>query len=709
VSAPVELGAWRDAGVLRSVDVHLARRLGRIAGESRWEVLLAVAVVHRRLADGHVCVDLQALCAQADPSVAFTDDAPTDGPATNSDFTDNTPERTDDPLAWPDYSAWRELIAASPLVAQGDGPAPLVLDGPRLYLQRYHQHETRLADALRPRLIEAPIPAANPELARSGLDALFGPANLDWQHADLQRVAAATALQRRFMIISGGPGTGKTYTVLNLLLLLAEQRAAAGLPPLRMTLVAPTGKAAARLGESLDAGIERLLHDERANPATRERYAPLLPHVPRKATTIHRALEVIGGELHNLRRHAENPLATDLLLVDEASMVDLSLMRRLVDACPEHARIVLLGDKDQLASVEAGAVLGQLCRAALNGVPSSALREATRSLSGDGIRDVAVPAAAATATATNAAETPVTPGATSQGGISDSMVHFTVVHRFAPDSGIAALAAAVNAGDAEAALEVLGRGLPDVRLCALPEGKAKGDGVELGKDLKKQLLGDLGLGPYLDSLRAPKPDLKALHAQQDAFDNFRILCALRNSPRGVYALGDAVERALTADGRIHPDGDNYLGRPILISQNDYGVRLYNGDIGIIQRPPTQATDADAGDEDAGAEPRATFLEGGLRRFALTRLPAHETAYAMTVHKAQGSQVKHVALVLPTEPHRIVTRELLYTAITRASESVTIYGTAEALAAGIGATITRDGNLGGRMTQPHAQRAMESAQ
>lgn len=674
-AAPVELVPWREAGVLRSVDVHLARRLARIAGEPRWEVLLAVAVVHRWLADGHVCVDLEALCSQGVPTDATADAVVADAK-----------------LTWPKYSAWREAIAASPLIAREDQLAPLVLDGPRLYLQRYYEHERRLAAVLRPRLTEAPIPVANPELAGSGLDALFGPANLDWQRADLQRVAAATALQRRFMIISGGPGTGKTYTVLNLLLLLAEQAAAAGLPPLRMTLVAPTGKAAARLGESLDAGIKRLLHDERVSAATRARYQPLLPHVPRKATTIHRALGVMGGELHKLRHHAENPLATDLLLVDEASMVDLSLMRRLVDACPEHARIVLLGDKDQLASVEAGAVLGQLCRAALNGAPSDALRGATRSLSGDGIREVAVPA-----------------GAVPRGGISDSMVHFTVVHRFAPDSGIAALARAVNAGDAKAALEVLGRGLPDVRLCALPEGKAKGDGVELGKDLEKQLLGDLGLGPYLDSLRAPKPDLKALQAQQDAFDNFRILCALRNSPRGIHALGDAVERALAADGRIRPNGDNYLGRPILVSQNDYGVRLYNGDIGIIQRPPTQAADADSGrDGEEETEPRATFLEGGLRRFALTRLPAHETAYAMTVHKAQGSQVKHVALVLPTEPHRIVTRELLYTAITRASESVTIYGSAEALTAGIHATITRDGNLGGRMAQPHAQRAMESA-
>lgn len=612
----VTIEALRSAAYLRPVDVQLANRLGALANEPDARVCLALALTLRHVADGHVCLPLAELVRRPPLRLVTSSSAP-----------NATPSQTEAlvGLTWPELGTWLEAIMASPLVGPGEGPL-VVADG-HLYLRRYAEHEDALACALARRLrpwskgeAGAAQHGGDDEETRLLMNRLFTQQRAN--EPDLQRAAAEKALAGRLTVITGGPGTGKTYTVVNVLALLVSERLRAQLPPPRITLVAPTGKAAARLGESIQAGKARL----RNNAVGEE----VLQHIPEAPSTIHRALGVMGGSLQNLRHTAENPLATDVLLVDEASMVDLSLMRRLVDACPADARLILLGDKDQLASVEAGAVLGQLAEA-----KSAQLKACVAQL------------------------------------------HTS--HRFRDVPGIEDLAWAVNAGDSTAALAVLEDATrPEVTLHVLPK-------QGLGEAWVAQLLGARGLGAYLTCIAQGEPDVATLERH---FANFRILCPLRRGPEGLQAVTLLVEEALRKDGRVKPEGDAYAGRPVLISTNDYGVTLFNGDTGLVLPDPR-----------GESGPLATFSSGDgqtIRRFALSRLPDHETAFAMTVHKAQGSEMEHVAIVLPREASPVLTRELLYTAITRAKQSVTLFAERATVAAAIVNKATRHGRLAPRI-------------
>ncbi len=626
----MSLSIWRSAGVLSAVDVHLAKALGRLVPDTPEPVLLAAALASRAPGVGHVCVELSAI----EDAVRLEE-----GDETST-------------LPWPEIAAWRSSLAASDLVGDGSGLTPLVLQGDRLYLYRHWRYQERLAAALVAR--SKGFCEVDAEIAASGLARLF-------EGGGHQMLAAAVALVRQLAIITGGPGTGKTTTVVRLLALVLEQR-----PTARIALLAPTGKAAARMAESVQAQIDTLPVD----PAIRLA-------MPTTASTIHRALGWQPDHPTRFRHDGADPLPVDLVVVDECSMVDLALMTKLVEAVPANARLVLIGDRDQLASVEAGTVLADLCGAGLTPRGASAELRArlglldarlTARLDDPGTLGAGdAPSPQAALPMTTPSGPPAVPAAP---GLQDSLVQLTRTYRFDETSGIGTLARAIRAGRSELARQLLrhertfhpeGRVYDDLQLLELDE---------IGR------LRELLVAGYRDLCVAPDP-VTAL----EALGRFRLLCAHRRGPRGVETLNRLAARWLAQAGLLAPEGRHYPGLPVLITRNDYGLGLFNGDVGVLARDPDTAS------------LRAWFPHrGGLRALHPARLPAHEPVFAMTVHKAQGSEVDQVVLVLPEAPTRVLTRELLYTGVTRARRSVLVAGSGDVLSAGVDDPVLRASGL-----------------
>jgi exodeoxyribonuclease V alpha subunit len=588
-----------ERGLLSRLDVHFARMLERIGDEHRPEVLLAAALASHQVSEGHVCFDL----AQPPPVAREEGESRA-------------------PTAWPDAEEWEAALRTSTLVADAetgtdpDGASPLVLDGAkRLYLRRYWCYQHELAKDLRARASEV---RADVDLGvlRRGLDRLFGApvaGTIDWQ-----RVAAVTALLRRFSVVSGGPGTGKTFTVAKILALLAEQEHERHRDPPRFTLVAPTGKAAARLSEAIGAAKAGLPCPDSVKES-----------IPVVASTIHRCLGIDAARGGRFRHDEDHPLSTDLVLVDEASMVDLALMARLARAVPPHARLILLGDKDQLASVEAGAVLGDVCNTGGTRGVSSGWAEWVRRASGEVLLASGDGAEA--------------------GGVGDAIVDLVTSHRYDARSGIGRLAQAINAGRVETALATLAEGDG----VSLVEPERRG---ELAPEIRRRIV-----ERYAAALQEPDARLRLL-----ALEGFRVLCAHRHGPFGVDATNALVEGHLAGQGLPASPGLPPPGTPLLITRNDHALRLYNGDVGLVA------------ERDGELQVLFRASGGGDRWLSLARLPAHETAFAMTVHKSQGSEFDEVVVLLPEQPSPVVTRELLYTAVTRARSTVRLHGTRDAL-------------------------------
>jgi exodeoxyribonuclease V alpha subunit len=559
--------------------------------------------------------------------------------------------------AWPKKADLLKQLAGSPVVGRPGEFKPLILDGQnRLYLQRYWQYEAELAATIvrlegdttkseerAPHPDPLPIGSADAEREKHSprhdvethqlkvsLAAHFpsgGAEEMDWQ-----MVAAVAALRRRLCIISGGPGTGKTRTVVVLLALLLEQN-----PALRIALAAPTGKAAARLQESVK--------NARATLPCAPAIQDLLPT---EAGTIHRLLGTVPDSAY-FRHDAANPLPFDVIVVDEASMVDLALMAKLVSAIPPSARLILLGDKDQLASVEAGAVLADLCNGASRRAYSPAFAKELKEMTG-----LILPADAVSGQAA---------------GLADCIVELRRNYRFGEQSEIHRLSQAVNAGDAEAVVK------------SLREAGENSAAPVVWRQLPapsqlKQFLKPLALSRFKEFLQSPDP-AEALRA----FARFRILCALRHGPYGVEQLNAVVEDILAEAGWIRPDGRFYAGRPVMIVRNDYNLKLFNGDIGVLRR-------------NAAGELRAYFAgpDQALREVMPLRLPEHETAFALTVHKSQGSEFERVLLMLPREDSLVLSRELVYTGLTRASRAVALWSSLEILTAAVRRNIRRRSGL-----------------
>lgn len=552
------LSTFNEAGVIETPDVLVAQRLTALAGDEDERVALAVAFAVRGLRGGSVCVDLGALAGQVDQ-----------------------PE-----LPWPDD--WLTAVQASALV---DTEVLRVRAG-LLYLDRYWREEEQVAEDLLAMVTDTGAGAA------TDVERLF-PAGYDEQ-----RAAAQLALRQRLTVLTGGPGTGKTTTVARLLALLAGQAHAAGAPPLRIALAAPTGKAAARLHEAVQVEIDKL------DAVDRQRISGL------RATTMHRLLGSRPDSSSRFRHHRGNRLPHDVIVVDETSMVSLTMMARLLEAVRPEARLLLVGDPDQLASVDAGAVLADL----VDGLGGH-----------DGVR----------------------------------IAELKTSHRFGETIGT--LAAAIRDGSPEQALEVL---------------RAGGEHVEwLDVQNPGDQLRDVLLPHALALYQAAQ--VNAVDEALATLEEHRLLCAHRRGPYGVQHWNRQVERWLTEATGEAIWSDWYTGRPILVTANDYGLNLYNGDTGVAVR------------DDVGLRAVIAASEAP-RPFSTSRLSDVETMHAMTIHKSQGSQATEVTVLMPPVDSRLLTRELFYTAVTRAKEKVRVVGTAEEIRAAIERRAVRATGLASRL-------------
>lgn len=627
VGATGLLAQFNDAGVLVSADVHVAVRLGALRDETDEAVLLAVALAVRGPRLGHVFVDLATV---ADTAVVESE-VPVDLAA----------------LPWPAIDAWMPQVAASVLVAVaepeaggGDGgdARPLRLIGTHLYLDRYWREERRLAADLRA-FGKSPADGVDGVALRAGLQRLFAGAEGDGR----QELAAASAVLRRLSVVAGGPGTGKTTTVAQIVALLLEQAHATGAPPPLIALAAPTGKAAARLEEAIHSQAATLAVDE-------ETRATLLAL---SASTLHRLLGWLPGSHSRFRHNRLNRLPHDVVIVDETSMVSLSLMGRLVEAVRPEARLVLVGDPGQLTSIEAGAVLGDIVGPSRDGLTMSPGAHAALAAAVD--RDVAFTEAPQAVT------------------IGDGIVVLDHIHRFG--GAIAELATAIRVGDPDRVIELLddgGKAVTWLPIDVAETGRAAIAPVHDGAV-------DAGRA-VIDAARAGNAPA-ALHA----LGAFRILCAHRRGPYGAATWMTNVERWLAeAVPTTDFDAPWYPGRPLLVTENDYSLKLYNGDTGVVITTGP--------DRVAAAFERS----GGTVEFSPTRLGAVDTVYAMTVHKSQGSQFGTTAVLLPPVESPVLSREWLYTAVTRASERLVVVGTEAAVRGAVARPAARASGLRERL-------------
>lgn len=627
------LEAFNRAGVLGAADVHVALRLGAVGGESDPRVLLAAALAVRAPRVGHVRADLaglrDALGAEAE-------------------------EVADVVLPWPDPEPWLRAVEASPLVSVGpDGPAdrPLRLLPPdAVYLDR-HWRDERLSARLLLERARAGEEEVDDAVLAEGLGRLFPePAAAE------QRWAAACAVLRRLSVVAGGPGTGKTTTVAGILLLLEEQAAAARRRPPLVALAAPTGKAATRLEESVRSVLGRLVLE----PGLRSRLDAL------DGSTLHRLLGPRPGRAGRFRHDRNNHLPHDVVVVDETSMVSAGLMARLLEAVRPEARLVLLGDPGQLSSVEAGMVLADVAGPAASAMTmSEAGRARLRAVTGADLPVVPAP-----------------PG--SDRPLGDSVVVLRTNHRFR--GALGGLSAALQAGSAEQVLDVLRAG---------PGHDGPG---YAGRDPDAEGVSWIEADPE----SAPAAALSRVRALVTAWGgamrsaalagdgpgclevlgSLRVLCGHRHGPSGAGAWNERIEAWLAeSDPRLASEGRWYPGRPVMVTINDYGLRLFNGDTGVT-----------VASQPAGTASVLFGAASGLRALGPARLPPVETVYATTVHKAQGSEFSTVIVLVPDPASRVLTRQLLYTAVTRARRRLVLVGTEASVRAAVERPVARSSGL-----------------
>jgi exodeoxyribonuclease V alpha subunit len=592
VGATGLLREFNEIGLLSAADVHVATRLGELVGEASESVRLAAALAVRGPRLGHVFVDL----ATVRDTAAVESDEPVDLSA----------------LPWPAVDEWLDALAGSGLVAVGEdetGARPLRLLGTRLYLDRYWREERAVAADLL--ALDTGANDVSEIVLDTGLHALF-PDDAD----ERQRAAAAAAVRRRFAVVAGGPGTGKTTTVARIVALLAEQAAARGARRPLVALAAPTGKAAARLQEAV--------HEETARLPVSEEIRALL--IGLRSSTLHRLLGWRPGSHSRFAHDRGNRLPHDVVIVDETSMVSLSLMARLVEAVRPDARLILVGDPGQLTSIEAGVVLGDI-------VGSDSGPSGPRPAPG--------------------------------------IVMLDRVHRYG--GGIAKVAEAIRSGDGDGAVAALNSAPGEVTWFPV-------DAHEREAELALVRERAVAAGSAVFAAARAGAGEDAL----DALGRFRLLCAHRRGPYGVSDWTSRLVAWLAGELEdLDVDQRDYVGRPLLVTENDYELGLYNGDTGVIVQ--------------AGEHPTAVFERGGrLLHFGPLRLGAVETVYAMTIHKSQGSQFDTAAVLLPAVSSRLLTRELLYTAVTRARRELILVGTEDAVRQAVERPVARASGLRERL-------------
>ncbi len=588
---------------LSTIDRHFAEFICRKAECASPWLGLAASLVSNAVGQGHICISLAGIAGQ------YVE-------AGGKGF--HVPEWTD----------VRRVLESTSVVGQPGDFRPLVLDGEgRLYLYRYWKYEQDLARIILGKAADSC--AVDEGLLRNGLQRLFPPG--DDGGTDWQKLAAAVALRRRFCVISGGPGTGKTSTVVKILALLLEQSA----EKILVAMAAPTGKSAARLKESL------LLMKQNVNCA-----AGVRERIPEEVTTTHRLLGAMG-ESRRFRYSEDNRLPHDVVIVDEASMVSLPLMARLAAALKRDCRLILLGDRDQLASVEAGAVLGDICGGGRQVQYSKDFGAFVARVTDEQI--------------------PGVPAGDSPVPLADSLVVLRKNYRFKSDSGIGALAAAVNAGEPREAVAALkGNAGAGVFWHLVPKPD------HLKQELTEAVIS--GYGAFL-AAGTPAEALQRLEA-------FRVLCALRHGPYGTEAVNALIEEILARRGLIDSTNRWYPGRPVMVTVNDYNLNLFNGDVGVVMH------DSDSG----GLRVFFPGSGGAVRKVFPVRLPEHETVFAMTIHKSQGSEFDRVLMILPSRDLELLTRELVYTGLTRARREVEIWTDESVLARAVERRIERSSGL-----------------
>jgi exodeoxyribonuclease V alpha subunit len=649
------LRAWVAQGWLRRLDLALATFVANMAPDIASAAVVAIALTAHLEGQGHSCLVLDELLGDPDRLLGWKPEA-MDALHT---LLGCLPAEA---------AAWRDALRACPVVRcdpqDQNFSQPLVLAGLSLYLRRYWRYEQRVSAQVRRRT--QLIAHTDENEAKRWLDLVFAPGSSDGSSTestvDWQKVACAIALHSRLAIITGGPGTGKTYTAARLLTLLFAMSADRG--RLRVALAAPTGKAAARLQQSIEGALQAL-SDQLGD---RLRLDLLFARIG-AATTLHSLLGA-RPDTRQFKFNASKPLDVDVLFVDEASMVHVEMMASLLEALPEGARLVLLGDKDQLASVEAGSVLSDLCRNAERGGYNAATVQYVEATTGQVIPEER------------------------RSGHGSELQQCTVMLRRSQRFGgaIGTLAAAVNAGDVKSVQELLSeRDEPDLQW--LPKARPAAV-VELavgGSTGSPQ-----GYRSYLELLRRRPTKQRGEDSERRhnewatqvlaAFDSFRVLCAVREGEWGVAGMNRAIEIALADRGLISRRAEWYEGRPVMLTRNDATLGVFNGDVGIVL--PAPSTEGRVGTL------RAYFANASkVRSVAISRLVGVETAFAMTVHKSQGSEFDHVVVAMPSNA-AAVSRELLYTGITRARSRLSIVSPGEQDAATAASRATsRSGGLG----------------
>ncbi len=639
------IGPFARLGVVSSADLHLARLLCRLGEEDRAEMHLAVALAARAPRLGHTGFVPEEIAATVVAEVPV-----------------GTPAALDD-LPWPEARAWLDMIASSPLVSvlsgrvgRPDPERPMVLAGEMLSLQRYWAYERLVAENLARRLsgsLEESLRVGHEGVTIDGSPSgdraveiarvlLSGPGSEE------QIDAVRIALDRAVTVLTGGPGTGKTTTVAALLAALLWRSDTDSDPDveqgvqgvqgvqrrLEVALAAPTGKAAARLSEAFRSAAARLPAEVAERLSISE------------ASTIHRLL---GGSRRGFAHHRSRPLPHDVVILDEASMVSLPLIARLLDAIPVRSRLVIVGDPGQLASVEAGTVLADVVSAA----DSSA----------DGPR--------------------TSLAAVLAGGV----VHLTTSRRFSQESGIGRLAAAITAGDSTGALEVLGGDdTGSVRWIRYPEERSSTD-TSFDNAVAAEIRAEVVPAATAAVHAARSGDRAAALA---SLERVRLLCAHRRGPFGIGYWNHLIRNWVIAETGLVPVGPWLPGEPVLVTANDYRLGLFNGDLGIavFDSEPLDSEMRAAGRRRLSAVFGDPTSPESIAGFDPAQVDSLDSAHAMTIHKSQGSEFDHVVVVLPPAHSRLASRELLYTAVTRARERITVVGSAEMITAAVSRPVKR---------------------
>ncbi len=586
------------------IDISFANFIQRLSEKEDPLLFLTLAFLSRETAAGHICLDL-------------------------SEYAGKQLIDKDKSIVFPAFSEWQKKLITVPAIGSPGDFKPIILDeSGRLYLFRYWQYETDLAEALIKRT-KTEHDFEDNSFVLKMIKKYF--TDTKDKQPDMQRAAAVTALLKNLCIICGGPGTGKTTTVSKILALMLE----CSQKELRIALAAPTGKAADRLQKAIASSKAELPCSEK-----------IISCIPETASTLHRLLGTIPNT-SSFHHNKDNVLPYDIIVIDEASMIDLPLLSKTLSAAAPETSIILIGDKDQLASVESGAALGDICTEDAVNCFSSDLSKIFKNAAGIEIIS--------------------SPEKTGLSVLSDCLVELNKNYRFGSKSEIFKLSNAINKGDISETLATLEEARDDVSHIQTPF-----------QAYIKTHLPNIIIENFLPFIKAPSCEIAL-----QLLDHFRILCALRKGSFGTMGINSVIEKKLVEMNQIDPASRFYHGRPIMITQNDYSLKLFNGDTGIIFNDP-----------DKKGETKAYFKENdnSIRSFHPSALPEHETVYAMTIHKSQGSEFDNVMLVLPEKESPVLTRELLYTAVTRTKGKIQIIGSEKIISYAVSRNIERRSGL-----------------